>query len=329
MAERQIFIIGTGRSGTTVLREILGRHSRVHAFSKELRFITDANGLIDLSQTLTHNWNPFNASESIVEFRNLMLKYLWGQHIHHFALSALYTFILNGAARKYRFSTLSNTIPYDHCEATLDAFVDEITLGQSPGYWYGSKSYQVHPMLYITRRMDMSELYPLMGAFVDDLLSYPLQGSSKTCWCDDTPINILNGHHIAKMLDTARLVHVYRDPRDVVASYADSEQAWAPDDPILSAHWVSQIMEKWNDKKKSVDPEQYIEIKYENLVANQKEYMKSIVDFIGVGFENALLDIELIDRSVGRYKTDLASDDLSEVTRIVQPVLDEYEYAPE
>jgi hypothetical protein len=327
MAERQIFIVGTGRSGTTILRKILGNHSRVHAFSKELRFITDANGLIDLAQVLTQNWNPFNASEAIVEFRELMLDYLWKQRAHQFVLSALYKEVLKGAARKYRFLTLQNTIPNDHCETVLDAFVNEITLEKASGSWYGSKSYQLNPTLYVTRRMEMEVLYPIMGRFVDDLLSYPLSGTKKTCWCDDTPINILNAHHIAGMLDGARLIHVYRDPRDVVASYAAPEQNWAPDDPVLSAHWVAQIMTEWREKKKSVAPEQYIEIKYEDLVANQRQHMDSLADFIGVDFEEALLDIELVERSVGRYETDISPDDLSEVTRIVGPILDEYGYA--
>lgn len=326
MAERQVFIVGTGRSGTTILRKVLRNHSRVHAFSKELRFITDADGLIDLAETLTQNWNPFNASEAIVEFRDLMLKYLWGQRIHHFALSALYMFVLGGAARKYRFLTLHDTIPYEHCKDTLDAFIDKITVGQTSGYWYGSKSYQMNPVLYVTRRMDMDELYPLMGQFIDELLSYPLRGTSKTCWCDDTPINILNGHHIARMLDNARLIHLYRDPRDVVASYADSEQAWAPNDPVLSAHWVREIMKEWSEERKAIGSEQYLEIKYENLVADQEAYMHDIADFIGIEFEDVLLDIELVPHSVGRYKKDIPESDLPEVTRIVEPVLDEYGY---
>jgi len=327
MSERQVFILGTGRSGTTILRKILRNHSRVHAFSKELRFITDANGLIDLARELSQNWNPFNASEAIVEFRELMLDYLWKQRAHQFVLSALYAKILKGAARKYRFPTLQNTIPYDHCETVLDTFIEEITLGEASGFWYGSKSYQLDPTLYVTRRMEMEALYPAMGRFVDDLLSYPLRGTKKTCWCDDTPINILNAPHIAEMLDGARLIHVYRDPRDVVASYAAPEQAWAPDDPVLSARWVAQIMAEWREKKKSIASEQYIEIKYEDLVANQRQYMRTLADFIGINFETALLDIELVDHSVGRYQTDISPDDLEEVTRIVEPVLDEYEYA--
>jgi len=327
MAERQIFIIGTGRSGTTVLHKILGSHSHIHAFSKELRFITDANGMVDLAQTLTQNWNPFNASEAIVEFRDLILKYIWRQNTYHFILSAIYMKVLRGAARKYRFSTLHSTIPYDHCERTLDAFIDEVTLGKAPGYWYGSKSYQVNPMLYVTQEMSLDDLYPVMGRFVDDLLSYPLRNTSKTCWCDDTPINILNGHHIARMLDGARLIHMYRDPRDVVASYADPDQAWAPNNPILSAHWVAEIMKKWSREKKTIDPDQYHEIKYEDIVANQEQHMKRIAEFVGIPFEDALLDIELVERSVGRYKTDIPPSDLSEVTRIVQPILDEYGFA--
>ena len=154
MAERQIFIVGTGRSGTTILRKILGHHSRVYAFAKELHFISDTNGLIDLAQTLSQNWNPFNASEAIVEFRDLVLNHLWQRRIHHYLLGALYMRVLNGTAHKYRALTFHNAIPREHCTAVVDTFVDEITLGKDSGYWYGSKSYQLNPTVYVTRQME-------------------------------------------------------------------------------------------------------------------------------------------------------------------------------
>ena len=235
--------------------------------------------------------------------------------------------VLNGTAHKYRALTFHNAIPREHCTAVVDTFVDEITLGKDSGYWYGSKSYQLNPTVYVTRQMEMEELYPIMGRFVDELLSYPLQETRKTCWCDDTPINILNGYHITQMLEGARLIHVYRDPRDVVASYADPQQNWAPDDLVLSAHWVAQIMDKWREQKQRIDSDQYIEIKYEDLVVEQVRHMKGLSNFVGIEFEEALLDIELVDRSVNRYKDDIPSSDLAEVTRIVQPILDEYDYA--
>ena len=332
MAERQIFVVGTGRSGTTILRKILGNHSRVHTFSNELRFITDPNGLISLAQTLTQDWNPFSASEAIAEFRHLMLRYLWTQHVHHYALSIVYMLAFNGAARKYRFINLREDIPYNHCESTLDAFIDKVTLGNTSGYWYGSRSYQTDPTLYVTREMDMDALYPIMGRFVDDLLSYPLNRTEKTCWCDDTPMNILNGHHITRMLDGARLIHIYRDPRDVVTSYVDSGpagpshkptlygdprevvasyvdpgQAWAPDDPILAAQWVAGIMNKWWNTRKYIAPSRFIEISYEDMIYNQKDYMKDIANFIGIDFEESLLDIDLLDSSIGRHKRDLST----------------------
>lgn len=45
-----IFTGGTGRSGTTVLGTLLGKHSQVWAtFPRELRFLTDRYGLLDLA----------------------------------------------------------------------------------------------------------------------------------------------------------------------------------------------------------------------------------------------------------------------------------------
>jgi len=58
MSERQIFIGGTGRSGTTVMAEVLGTHPQIHTYMRELRFVTDPDGLATLCNALTGNFSP-------------------------------------------------------------------------------------------------------------------------------------------------------------------------------------------------------------------------------------------------------------------------------
>lgn len=324
MAERQIFIIGTGRSGTTILRKILGLHSQTYVYSHELRFIADTNGLVDLATDLTVNWNPFNASKAIDEFCSLMRTYLWKEPLHHTLISAFYYLVLQGGGRKYRFVDFSEDVPVSHLQSMLDRLIDEITVDQFAGHWYGTDSYTARPHLHVTQPFQEQELYPILGQFVDDLLSYPLKGTSKEVWCDDTPINIMQAHRIAKMLGSARMIHLYRDPRDVVASYADSRQAWAPNDPELSAIWVREIIEHWFQVRKLIPDHQYLEIKYEDMVKNQKENMIKILNFIGCEYDESLEGISLTDESVGGYKNEMSRGKIEKVNDVVKPILDEY-----
>ena len=324
MSDQQLFIIGTGRSGTTVLREIVGRHSQIYVYPHELRFLTDTRGLVDLADTLTRNWNPFNASKAIEDFEELLRQYMWKEPLHHMALSVFYQFLLHGAGRKYRFIDLRKAVPLSHFEKVLSELIDRITLDQAEGYWLGTRSYKARPTMYVTRRFDEDELYPILGAFLDELLSYPLQGTPQTVWCDDTPINILNADRIAQMLESARLVHLYRDPRDVVASYADSGQTWAPDDPHLSAVWVREIIAHWLQVRERIPDEQYIEICYEELVREQEAYLREIARFVGLDYDASMMDIQLTDQSVGRYKNDFSPAQLSAVEEQVAPILETY-----
>lgn len=324
MAERQIFIVGTGRSGTTILRKILGLHPRIYVYPNELRFIADTNGLVDLATDLTVNWNPFNASKAIDEFCSLMRTYLWKEPPHHTLLSAFYYLVLRGAGRKYRFVDFSNDVPTRHLQALLDRLVDEITVDRFNGYWYGTESYTARPNLHVTRRFEEKELYPILGAFVDDLLSYPLRGSSQSAWCDDTPINITQAHRIAQMLDSARLLHLYRDPRDVVASYADPDQPWAPNDPEIAAVWIREIMEHWFERREYIPDHQYLEVKYEDFVDDQEACCREICNFIGFEYDSDMEDVTLTSKSVGRYQSDLSADVLSALEDTVAPILDEY-----
>lgn len=325
MAEKQVFIIGTGRSGSTVLRKILGRHTDIFAFPGEIRFLTDRDGLFDLISHFTDQWNPFNASLAIHRFRHLLLEELWSDDLYQRVKSSVFVRAVGGTPRRYDGVDLSEVIPRHHCHRMLDKFIDSLATARS-GRWYGSPSYQRNPTMYVTTPQCTDELYARAGQFVDGLLSYPLQEDGKTCWCDDTPINVLNANEIARMFDHPRLIHLYRDPRDVVASYADEQQAWGPDNPAAAATWVLEIMRKWWTQRDEMPAHSFLEVRYEDLVRRQSAQMRDIADFLGVRMEESLTSVELRKTSIGRHKRDLPPEVRSKVASIVQPILDEYGY---
>ena len=49
----RIFVTGTGRSGTWILYRALGCHEAIHILPREMRFIIDPDGLMDLVDALT------------------------------------------------------------------------------------------------------------------------------------------------------------------------------------------------------------------------------------------------------------------------------------
>ena len=55
--KKEIFIGGTGRSGTSILSKHLGSHPDVYQIPFETKFLVDKDGALDLFVALTKNFN--------------------------------------------------------------------------------------------------------------------------------------------------------------------------------------------------------------------------------------------------------------------------------
>jgi hypothetical protein len=325
-SEQQVFIIGTGRCGTTLVKKILGKHEKLHSFSKELRFISDKDGLVDLVDSLSSRWNPFNTSESVYRFHRLMLSYLWSEPIYHKIMSFFFTRLLGFSGRKYRFIDFSSEIPRKHCKKEINNFLNELVEDVDDGYWYGSESYKMKPKIITTKSKKKEILYDRAGSFVDRLLSYPLKDTPKSQWCDDTPINILNAGAISKMLPSAKFIHVFRDPRDVVASYADNDQSWAPTNPLTAACWISEIMDRWEVEKSEISSDDVLEVRYENMVKDKFSTFEKIYKFLNIESKNYINEIEMRKNSLRRHKNQMSKEEIHVLEKKLYKVMNKYSY---
>jgi len=68
----KVFVGGTGRSGTTLIQNILGRHPSIYAIEKETRFLNDPDGLSDLVDNLTYKYNNISGMSALARFEKLM-----------------------------------------------------------------------------------------------------------------------------------------------------------------------------------------------------------------------------------------------------------------
>jgi len=114
---RQIFIGGTGRSGTTILYRLLKSHKDIFAFDNEMRFIIDYNGLINLVDALSTNYSIVQSREALYYFEELMKK--------HF---------VNKYSAPYIGFEFDKMFGEDYYWERLEQFIDELTIGS----FYGS-----------------------------------------------------------------------------------------------------------------------------------------------------------------------------------------------
>lgn len=113
------------------------------------------------------------------------------------------------------------------------------------------------------------------------------QKPKSTCWCEKTPRNILNGTEILDFLGPqGKFIHIVRDGRDVVTSRHPSRPGayWVPIE-----RWVSDVTAGLTAE----DSPQMIRVYYEDLVSQPEQTIKTILNFIGLKFEEVVLQWEI------------------------------------
>jgi protein-tyrosine sulfotransferase len=115
--------------------------------------------------------------------------------------------------------------------------------------------------------------------FLTELMTSAMKKNNKSRWLEKTPANILHLDRIYSYWSNSKVIHILRDPRDVFASYKNNNKYGKPYD--YGRLW-SKYIGAAEDFKATLNqiPEQYIELRYENLVNEPMLYMKKILEFI-------------------------------------------------
>ncbi len=193
------------------------------------------------------------------------------------------------------------------------------------------------------------------AAFIDAFAARVRAAAGKARWAEKTPQNIRNLEWIVARFPQVSIVHIIRDGRDVVCSMRHHpdwrwiEGKWQK---VLVPRSVESYARRWlADTAAGLawrDDPRYVEVRYEDLVADPPAVLRSICDGIGAGHDAEWLvqvgrreaaaepgagqtkrpDYEgaVSAISVGRWHTDLSPDELAEVERLCGPRLRELGY---
>ncbi len=116
---------------------------------------------------------------------------------------------------------------------------------------------------------------------------------------DKLPDNYSNLGWILALFPKAKIIHVKRDPRDVALSCWMTQFGkiqWASRWPDLldRIHQYQSLMQHWQ----SVIPDRFMEINYEDLVHDQENISKQMIEFLGLKWDPACLSFYDSDRIV-------------------------------
>ncbi len=212
-----------------------------------------------------------------------------------------------------------------------------------------ARSYQI-PLVELEgmRRSARSQ-----SAFVDDFAARVRADRGKERWAEKTPQNIRHLDWILARWPKASVVHIVRDGRDVICSMRQH-----PDWRWVDGRWQKVLVPRslewyatrWLDDTASGmawrDDPRYVEVRYEDLVADPGPVLRAICDGVGVAPDGEWLaragrreddadagqtkrpDYEgaVSGASVGRWRADLDAAEQREVERLCGPRLRELGY---
>lgn len=211
------FIVGSGRSGTTLTRAMLDSHPEV-AVPPETYFVTE----------LLENRGSYETPEGF----------------------------------------------------SKDAFLGDLLVNQ----WF--RRWEVPPERVASEIDEVS-----ITGYADAIRSvYRAFAASrgKRRYADKTPVHIYHLPVLAELLPEARFVHVIRDGRDVAASFLDQDD--------MRPNGVAEAALLWRERVRvgrsagaELGPDRYLELRYEELVANPGPTLERLCTMIGLRYDPRML----------------------------------------
>lgn len=321
-----VFVGGTGRSGTTILKRVFAFHPTIASIPVELRVIIDPRGALDLKLALTQRWSPYSADFAIQSFRRLMLE-CESTNILRKSEIKLFSY-LGIAPLRYASVGLGQAFGQIYYRERLEKLINDLAFHVSKGSWDGTPSYQMPARIYEADRKSSEEVIKLIREFIGDLFQHRYPDKTMTHWIDDTPYNLLHVEELFELFPDLKFIHIYRDPRDVMVSHRRFR--WGGDDWIAIARRLSNTLKRWFEIRDRLPASVYREVCLEELASSPSEIVDEICDFIGVDFcvelESGLRQIKPELAHAGRWKNEVSSDEWETTSPYLLPYVKAYGY---
>lgn len=167
----------------------------------------------------------------------------------------------------------------------------------------------------------------------------PNKSSNKIIWGDKSPGYINHIGLLEKIFDNPKFIHIVRDPRDYCLSV---KNAWGGSFIRAANSWnktIYNLIDKKYDKTKN----NFITIRYEDLLTNPKNTIEKVCEFISVGYESRMLTFNKSPEYVGdargykkiksdnmnKFPDSLDKIQIKSIEEIVFNTMSYYGYSPE
>jgi len=310
-----MLIGGTGRSGTTVLAKIFAQHPKV-ATLPEWRLMTDPGGIIEFL-AIVEAGNPFAIDQAFKRFSKYVLRLESKDYISRIA-SKFFPILEKLLARRithkyYNFYAPGHAATFSQRIRKLLRDINDLGF---EGKTAATERGQSHDVFSTSLRG--AQLEQAFSEFLCGLARDVMKERGKTRFLEKNTWTILSFDKVSRLYPDSKLIHIYRDPRDVIASY--KTQPWMPSDPEKAAVVLRGLYEKWDEQSSLVDSSRWIEVGLESVISDTESTLKKMCDFWELDIAQEMFQIRLSHSSTNRWKQDLSNKEVA----IIENTLGDY-----
>jgi hypothetical protein len=274
-----VFIGGSGRSGTTILLNLLSRHPDFHAsMPREIKYLTSRHGLVDFAFT-----RPLELEENLKAKRN------------------------NVIARLLPLFGKSKVSLLEH-ELFGNWWSETGKSGNQRGLIQGISRDQLDQGWSLFKGRYRDDPVGASRLLFETLSMAQMHAKPQRYFGDSTPVNIMQADLLYQLLPGSKFINVVRDGRDVAASVV--KEKWGPTEHFGALQWWSNRIVKGHRALSKIPRDNWLQIRIEDLVAHQREAtLKQILDFLEIP-QNSKQDAYFADAIIpeklhaGRWKSE-------------------------
>jgi hypothetical protein len=229
-----VFIGGAGRSGTTLVVDMLGLHSRLSPIYETDFIVAFLNRFYVDQQTA--------AAQSAMEVREFMDK--WTKPL---------------PMRPH------NKRPHEKYH-------------HGPHYVLFDRQFALARTEELAQAIEAGHREEGFHSFIAELFAEHCRIDRKPRWVNKTPAYVHHLDKLRQLFPDMRFIHCLRDGRDVACSVVS--RPWGPKNFDEAAVWWSSKVQPGVDFGRQ-HPEQYLEVRYEDLLQKPEEHLGRILAWLG------------------------------------------------
>jgi len=283
---KPVFVGGTGRSGTTVVGDLLGQHEHIRtSVPIEIKFLANKSGLLQL----VFGRETPDVHKNIAFFNLRARRRRWISKREKFKkiqsefLDRIWNDWWDIDAPPPHGRGLQSGISKKELEKLLATLVSELRFNR----------------VWAARR------------FMRNFISSQDAHKGQKYWVETTPLNIAQAKRILKIFPNALFINMVRDPRDVIASLLTKN--WGPTTALEGIEWIEKRLIDAHHALRAIPAHQKITIALEDLAINRREQSyQLLLTFLGLKDDPAMrafFESELTPQAAtsGRWKSEIAT----------------------